>query len=481
MVDRGISSQAARKRVERAEGIKRLAGIRFEKNAKFIYHQDQYGDDRFWNALEEAFKTNGKCYWGAMLGLKQRGGACPKSLFSRICGAPIRRKNQLSPETILERLTNIHLIKEVEDEKIGEPWICLNPYFYGVSAPSPEYRAVLMAEYVAIQAIADWARKLGFGSYGKFAVRGQIAVPEVSGIAWDITAPSYMRPLVSVLEGKIKPGFFVCDVALGHQITNEEVELFIRKYDIEASPHSMAPLMGFLVADGFMQTAYDKARSSGLIACTTSQLFGEDLAKSLNDLIRLLSDAGRTAAVNPEHLEKVINSLSRIEGASANLRGSLFELVVGNLLVAVTGGYLTVGRKIADLAEIDVIIDRPEEAPTLIVECKAKMSGSMVSLADVQKWYNKSVPVINETIRQYDIKYKDKKLEFEIWTNGRFHPSAVKWLNKQETEFENHSLAWREGSYVKEYSQNDNVSKHTRDILKEHYFKNALTMVTSEE
>lgn len=134
MVDRDIPADAARKRVECASGLKRLGGVHFEKNAWFIYHENQYGDLRFWGGLEKAFEVSGKSYWGALIGL----GACPRSLFPRVCGAPISRKKQLSPDAILERLINISLLEEVEDGKSGEQWIQLKPYCYGVAAPSSE-------------------------------------------------------------------------------------------------------------------------------------------------------------------------------------------------------------------------------------------------------------------------------------------------------------------------------------------------------
>ena len=477
MVDQGLSSEAARKRIERAGGIKRLSGVRFEKNAKFIYLEDQYGDAKFWGALEAAFKISGKAYWAVIVGLKRRGGACPKSLFPRICGAPTRRQKQLSPEVVLERLINIHLLKEIQDEKTGETWISFNPYCYQVSAPSLEQRAIVIAENIAITAIADWARKLGFGSYGKFALRNDEPPPVVSGITWDISAPSYVRPLVSAPDGEIRPGFFVCDVSLGHQISDQEVEVFVRKYDMAASPPKVAPIMGFLVADGFAQAAYDRARSMGIIAATTAQLFGQDIAKALNDLIKVLSDTGKTAAINPEHLENVMSRLTRIEGASANLRGSLFELVVGNLLVAVTGGYLTIGRKLTRIAELDVVVDLADENRSIIVECKAKMPGAMVSLHEVQRWYSNRVPVINEAIRPHEINYVDRKIEFELWTNGTFHPAAIKWLEQQQTQFDKHTVAWRDGADIKQYSQHDKVSPHTRGILKDYYFKNPKTSI----
>ncbi len=63
LVATGVSETAARKRVQRAsDDYQRLAGIRFEKNARFIYRPEDYGDILFWTRLEEAFYTHGKSY-----------------------------------------------------------------------------------------------------------------------------------------------------------------------------------------------------------------------------------------------------------------------------------------------------------------------------------------------------------------------------------------------------------------------------------
>lgn len=76
MVDGGLSDAAARQRITRAqEEYTRLAGLRFAKNARFIYLEDQYGTRQFWEAIERAFRSSGTAYWGAVTGLRARGGA----------------------------------------------------------------------------------------------------------------------------------------------------------------------------------------------------------------------------------------------------------------------------------------------------------------------------------------------------------------------------------------------------------------------
>ncbi|MFV1872741.1 MAG: hypothetical protein ACMZ64_05380, partial [Oleiphilus sp.] len=330
MVDEGVAPATARQRVTRAQSeYVKLAGLRFAKNARFIYLQDQFGDAQFWKALEKAFRKSGKSYWGAVVGLRSRGGVCKKSHFPIICGAPVSRNGQLSPDRLLERLCAINLLEENSSDALGGRYITFKPFSFPEDQV-PKINAVLLAEYVALQAIRNWARRIGFGSYGKFRIRGENELPIVAGVAWDISAPSYIRPLVSARSGKLKPGFFVCDINLSSTVDDDQIDLFLRKYDMAASPINVAPIMPFLVADMFTPSAFDKAKAAGILPVTIGNLFGEDVSRALNDLIKLLSDTGATAAVNPDHLDKVMSQLTKIEGAANNLRGALFELVIGS-------------------------------------------------------------------------------------------------------------------------------------------------------
>ena len=85
----GMAEAAARKKIARAQmEYTRLAGLRFAKNARFIYLDSQFGSEKFWEALERAFYTAGKSYWMAVVSLRSRGGTCLKPYFPisyRIC------------------------------------------------------------------------------------------------------------------------------------------------------------------------------------------------------------------------------------------------------------------------------------------------------------------------------------------------------------------------------------------------------------
>lgn len=476
--DNGVSDAAARQRVTRAlPKLERLAGLRFSKNARFIYLEDQWGTAEFWIALERAFKAAGLSYWGAVVGLKARGGRCPIEMFPIVCGTPRARQRQLSPERVLERLKAINFLEEQKDPATNQSYVVFKAGHYHVDSIE-KTRARLIAEGVALQAVRNWARKIGFGSYGAFKLRGDEQLPEVAGVAWDLSAPSYFRPLVSARTGAIKPGFLVCDLSLDGPTGVESVELFIRKHDIASAPTNVAPIMPLLIGHVFSQDAFDNAKRSGILACTIEDLFGRDIAKALEDLIQLLSDAGATAAVNSEYLERVLTALTKIEGAEKNVRSALFELVVGSLVKEVHGGYLATGVRMNDKvtheqAEIDVLLHDDKKETLLIIECKAKSPGSYVSETEVRRWYENRIPLLQRILRQ-NPRYTNSTMRFELWTNGTLAHSAATWLDAMPYDFDTHSIGRVEGQQMKVVAAQAPAESRTLKILNEHYFKHPL-------
>jgi hypothetical protein len=480
LVAAGIPSATARKRVQRGtEEYHKLAGIRFEKNTRFIYRPEDYGERAFWTNLEAAFYSHGKAYWATVTNLRARGGACLLERFAQVTGAPIMRRKQLSPDMILERLKAVKMLEEVVDGELT--YIKFRPGHL-LSEPLELIRANELAEFVALHGIKEWARRLGFGSFNKFNVRGEDQAPVVSGITFDLSAPAYFRPLLQIVDGKAKPGFLACDINLHGVVSEPEVEAFVRKCDGAAFSSKAGRIMPMLVGDIFSAESLDLAKRKGILAITLENLFGLELAKALRDLVKLLTNAGATASVNPEHLSHVMRVLSKVEGASANLRGALFELVIGSLVKDVEGGYLKTGQRLTDLgtgakAEVDVQLDKENNAGFLIVECKAKNPGARVSEQDVQRWYSDRVPMIHR-IMNTSYKAVQRPFHFEIWTNGVFADSALLWLQAQPKTNGGYTVGWKDGAALKVYA--DRASNASlRSMLNEHYFRNPMTAVVS--
>lgn len=127
--------------------------------------------------------------------------------------------------------------------------------------------------------------------------------------------------------------------------------------------------------------------------------------------------------------------------------------------------------------EIDVLLDIQEKSVSRVIECKAKIPGAEVSLSDVEKWYSRRIPLIFETLRQ-ESHYMDKKIEFELWTNGTLHPSAKSWLQSQSPKDKEYSVICREGGEIKKYASG--CSRAIKKLLDEHYFRNPLTRLKAQ-
>ena len=180
---------------------------------------------------------------------------------------------------ILDRLKAIQLLEEFNEDVTGEPFVRFKPHTYGRDAIG-QVRACLVAENVVLHGMKEWCRRTGFASFEKVLLRGDDSAPIVSSITWDLSAPSYARPLVGASAGGLKPGFVVCDVNLRDALDENAVAAFVRKHDLASAPQKVAPIMPFLIADAFTSKGFGLARSKGVLATTTAHLFGEDVCQS---------------------------------------------------------------------------------------------------------------------------------------------------------------------------------------------------------
>ena len=73
MTKSGVTAAAIRQRLAREQShYKKLAGIRFTHNTRFVYLEYQYGIRQCWDALERAFRTHGTSYWCALVGKRRQ-------------------------------------------------------------------------------------------------------------------------------------------------------------------------------------------------------------------------------------------------------------------------------------------------------------------------------------------------------------------------------------------------------------------------
>jgi hypothetical protein len=467
----GISLEAARQRVHRSEGVSRLKGIPFERNARFTYLDNQYGTAGFWSALTKALLENSKAYGPALAALRARAGVMPRAHFESASGAPVRQKGHVGAETVLERLKTANLIREFEIPGIG-PCVALSQGSDISSGSVSRLKARLVAEQVLLQAVHNWVRNLGVGSSARIELRGAgDKLPQVGTFCWDVAAPSYLAPLRADRKGqRPHPGFFVCDVLLGQAMTLESIAPFLHKCATLSMLKKVGRTLHMFVASEYSPEAFQKLREIGAVPATVENLFGRELAAAFTELIQVLSKAA-AQLTDVEKFVELFTRLTQIEGALGAMRGAFFEMITAEVLRrrfpnAQVSMNLLVHTEEGS-AEIDVLVRSNRDL--VAVECKAPRPGGTVDDEEVEKWLHRRLPVVRRFAeRQFDL--RDMRQHFLLWTTGRLTENArtaVRQFNelRRPNMYELHVL---EGDEVLAEAQRADATELV-SLLKRHY------------
>jgi hypothetical protein len=470
----GLSDAAARQRLSRLpEGVMVLGGLSFPKRARFLYNERQFGTERYWTALLAAIKESNPAYAAALAAVRSNGGLVRRSDFDVICGSPVRQKKQVSSETVLQRLCAVSLLDKINDSVHGEVVFLKN--LSDASTRRSTLRARLMTEDVLLDAIRLWAGRMNISSPNKTEIRGEIE-PKYSTFRFHLCGPSYLRPIRQHTDSQLKPGFFVPDVMLGTRLDEDGVSAFIRKCSMLSNIRSARPFLPMLISDGFTPEALKACRSHGIMATTPATLFGEDVARALSDLMDTLTNAAAVAAASPDKLEKLFQKLSSIEGSAGNLRGALFELLVGHMVRQIEGGSIDIGSIVPcdDGKDREIDVRHVKERELSIYECKGYQPDSQVNETEIEAWLRK-ISFLYSSHRGQE-RFVNSNITFEFWTCGTFDADALALLEKTQQSLRKYSIAWKDGKAVRKYASKIDAPG-IRKILEEHYFNHPINFI----
>ena len=356
----------------------------------------------------------------------------------------------------------------------------VNPQVFD-TPDSHAFRARTIAEGVLMDGLREWTRKLGLASYNAIEIRNAERAPKFSTFHWDLSGPSYLLPLVSVGRDGRRPGFFVADVFCDGTLDVPNIKYFLRKVRMLKAMHRVVSFMPVLLADGYTKEALRAGKAVGIIMATTRNLFGDVVAHALNSLIGTLTRAAAVAASNPDRVIGLLKDLSAIEGAAGNLRGALFEMIVGYLVREVEGNTIDIGeivrdpevwrgrrnRRAAHKGTSGMLVLRMPCPPT-------RRPGSVPM---------KSPSGLRRLTASGDSTAPKKRFQgcrfgFEIWTTGLFDDKALALLEKEKAKRKRIKIDWRDGAHVRDYAK---LASHKAilDTLDEHYFKHPLSRPTS--
>lgn len=474
---KGISDNASRQRISRSIGereIRKFGIIKLPKNQSFLYLKNQKGSHDFWKSLIESHLEANSAYGIAMQSIIVRGGSIPKSAFIIISGSPQKLKKHLHSDRVLENLISCRLLKIEEDVEFGE-CVVIDAQGELDYLKIGSLKARLIVDDILVKAVLDWARKIGLGSYEAIQKRTLVEAPSFGHFSWDITAPSGVFPVARIIEKKIKPGFLVIDVT-SYPIDLNGLKYFIKKCSAIRSIKTMFPFLAIFIAERFSKEAFSFGKSKGIILTTPEILFGKEVGENIQALLTTLENAAAIAIKDPDRLMKLLNSLSHIEGVAINLRGALFEMIVGHLVFKGEGTSIDIGVKVKDhlgnKAEIDVQRVKGDHE-VAIYECKGIQPSSKITYDEIDLWLSKKIQIIRRSLLQQE-RFKKANMIFEYWISGEFSSDAVELLEKAKAGTEKYKIRWKNGSSVLKYAKKIKLNTMV-DVLNQHYLKHPLS------
>jgi hypothetical protein len=465
-----VSSSTARQRVSRrpSDTIKTLAYLPFPRNARFIYLVQDYGSPTFWRNLIAAFENTGSIYGATLGAVIARDGIVPEAHFNIICGAPIRQKKHVAAETVLIRLLEAKLLERQNIEGIGT-CIVLPRGEEFTKFPAEAARARLVAEGILLSAVASWARNNGFVSYGKVQVRSRDGAPLVGTTAWDLTGPCYLNAVVpkTAKDAKPRPAFFAADVLL-KKADHPAVMAFVRKCETIRHLSRVTCIQMFL-ADNFTRDARELLKSRGIIAATTKSLFGKEFSEALSELRSFFQTIISTSSIDIGKLDDLLSRFGDIEGASLQIRGTLFEFLAAKIARFEFRSDIVLMNRIyhdpknpKDKAEADLTIEQGDHKLTF-VECKGTAPYSSVPEEEFQKWLQKQVPRIYAATRARQ-EWANREIVFEFWATAPLTANS-------EALFEEVNAAINKNRYSLKLRFGPEISKMCEDLGDESIIK----------
>ena len=467
-----ISPGAARQRLSRARTpVERYPGSLLPKREAFFYLRHQRNTERYWENLLHDLRETGTVYACAIDALAARGGVVKVNEFAVISGAPIALKKQVPSEGVAKKLIDLGIIEETKFGGLGH---CFVANFTTVMQPLPISRinARRLTEGVMLDGLREWARKNGFGSYAKIAIRGENQPLMVGQFKWDLTGPSYLLPL---RHSNIRHGFLVADVFAEGRLDANNIRYFIRKVQTYQKTSNSGKLFPILMAESFTGDAITEGHKAGLMLTTPTNLFGDSVARSLADLLLTLRNAAAVAAVDGDRLCKLLEQLSQIEGRAGNMRGILFELIVAYIAKRNFGGNIDFGvlhthRTTGRTTDLDVVCVTDKNT-IHIIECKGKNPSGTVSHSEVEEWLSK-LPIMKDYVANHD-HLRERNQTYELWTTGIFEADALAKLKVEQENRTKQPIAWKNGKGVRETATKLKL-KAIGDALDQHFVKHPL-------
>ncbi len=436
----GIGLETARQRLCRTGSPIRKIALGYKNNQSFVYLQEDFNSDRYWDAIKLSLEKSSKAYYALLNSCFFHSGFAKKSQLAAYGFSPVKKLTRhLLYSSIIGNLQKNGLISEFVDETLE-----INDKLFKQKNYN-RFKAIEIAKTHVMQDFHDRMRNLNFVSYNTGKCLGEHA--EFGKFQWGFTSPSYLKGLKRRIGERVLPGFIVADILIGKKVDRIDAEFFLQKIEILQQQTKARPFIPFLICSNVEERTFGQLKSRGIAIGRVSELFGPSYAKALQLLIETIADATKIINTNPDQFIELCEKISTLNDKFKNMKGDLFEFVVG-YFYSREHSPLEIGKIIHPSEfqppkEIDVFVKGFNALK--VVECKAYKSP--LNETEVEDWLTDHIPVVRKWISSQD-DYKSKDLVFELWCTSGFESDAIRLLKKHTKSVRKYDIKYFDGSAI---------------------------------
>lgn len=420
------SYNTASQRVARNNKILKIKGY-FVSNLSLCYLEKHIEDGLLYEVLNKAMFENGKKYWYTLNALELHGGIINQKVLECYTNYPvIELKGHLPFKKIIQKFIKSNILN------FNSEYYYISPKLKKTNFNSLTYKTIEAIKENILTDFGNLNRNIGLISYNTAETYA-----EFGKFRWAFKGVSNITGL---MQGN-KPGFVLADIIIGTSITEKDVSFFVEKIKHIQSFTNASRIIPFLIVDDLSKEALHSLKSYGIAVGFIKELFGQKYSDTLKELISVLNNAGASLKSSPEKYLDLIKELKKYnEGLANNIRGALFEFVVGHIHSLDSNSSIDLGREIYENEsrhEMDVLAVYHDKI--VIAECKAKRSKADIEAVD--KWLGVKIPAFKKWIEKQET-WNKKKIEFEFWSTGGFTDDAIEKLNEISSSITRYKVSY---------------------------------------
>jgi hypothetical protein len=428
-----ITYNTASQRVARDKQIGKIKGF-FVSNQSLCYLSIHEQNGLLLEILIKSLYENGRKYWYCLNALRLHGGIISKQYLECYTNYPvIPLKKHLPFDTVMRNFVAQGVLVFNGNDYL------FSPRLSQIHTTSLTYRTIEVIKNDIITTFNSLTKNIGLISYNTGEQFG-----EFGKFRWAFKGVSTVTGLMQ--NGK--PGFLLADILIGTSIYEDDVRFFIEKINHIQSFTNAPRIIPFMIVDDLDKKALDLLKRHGITIGFIGELFGQKYAETLKELVTILTNAGACLKKTPDKYLDLIEELKKYnEGLINNIRGTLFEYMVGHIH-SVHCQSIDLGREIFDSTErheMDILATYNDKI--VIAECKA--TKSQIDIKVINKWIDKKIPAFKGWFDKQET-YKKKKLEFEFWSTSGFKDDALERLKKYSESSQKFKVSYYQAAEMRE-------------------------------